>query len=298
MTTGAQRRRGIVRCSTSSSVASEACLTDRFLRPINRDRSFQPIAWSGAFKSIVNRRHQRWELVVIVASGKYTISLKESPTRFRWYSIPRFRMSRESTAPLHDLASEVIQVKAREHVFRAGSGAHHVYFVSRGRVVLSRHTDDGNRVITSDVVEGDWMAEASVFESRYHCDAAAVVDSVIRRVRCEDILEALRSRPEFTARYVAYLSRRVRHLREQLEIRTILSAEDRILRFLQAEVVDGIFVVPGFYKNLAAQIGITHETLYRQLKTLEKKGFIRRANKEITLLRGGARSSGKTARPI
>lgn len=120
--------------------------------------------------------------------------------------------------PLRHLPSEEFSVKARDHVFRAGHGAHHIYFVVSGRVVLTRYTD-GNSVVIADIVQGNWMAEASLFEPTYHCDAVAVVESHLLRVRCEDVCAALRDDPAFALRYVEYLSTHVRRLREELEIR-------------------------------------------------------------------------------
>jgi DNA-binding MarR family transcriptional regulator len=44
-------------------------------------------------------------------------------------------------------------------------------------------------------------------------------------------------------------------------------------------------VLTGSLKDLAAELGLTHEALYRVLAALERAGEIKRAKGKVTLLR-------------
>jgi DNA-binding MarR family transcriptional regulator len=78
----------------------------------------------------------------------------------------------------------------------------------------------------------------------------------------------------------------VQALRAQLEIRNIKSARERVWQTLlltaggQANTIT--FDRP--LKDLAAEIGLTHEAFYRALAELEKAGRIRRARRRVAIL--------------
>ena len=67
-------------------------------------------------------------------------------------------------------------------------------------------------------------------------------------------------------------------LRTRLERRNIHSARDRVRHFLSLNVgADGHTVdLPGTLKELAADLGLTHEALYRTLARMQADGEIER----------------------
>ena len=46
----------------------------------------------------------------------------------------------------------------------------------------------------------------------------------------------------------------------------------------------GVFHLPGVLKDVAADVGLTHEAFYRALATLEKQGRIARGARVIRLI--------------
>ena len=54
---------------------------------------------------------------------------------------------------------------------------------------------------------------------------------------------------------------------------------------LNAKANGRVFELRGTLKDLAAELGLTHEALYRTLAALERSGEIRRNHSKITLLR-------------
>ena len=76
-------------------------------------------------------------------------------------------------------------------------------------------------------------------------------------------------------------------LRTRIEQRNIRSARERVRHFLtlNAKTNGRVFELRGTLKDLAAELGLTHEALYRTLAALERSGEIRRNHSKITLLR-------------
>lgn len=101
----------------------------------------------------------------------------------------------------------------------------------------------------------------------------------------QKILEDLRSHPEKTEQLIALLASQVRTLRTKLEIRNILSARERILQFfyLSAHPDTGEIFLDISLKNLAEELGLAHETLYREMAKLDKEGIIKRKNNKVVL---------------
>ena len=74
-------------------------------------------------------------------------------------------------------------------------------------------------------------------------------------------------------------------LRTRIEQRNIRSARERVRHFLALNAgADGRTVaLPGTLKELAAELGLTHEALYRTLAALERAGEIKRGSGKIIL---------------
>jgi CRP-like cAMP-binding protein len=113
----------------------------------------------------------------------------------------------------------------------------------------------------------------------------ASVASRVRRFPKRELLAGFRRDPALAERFMAVLARQVQALRGRLEERNIRSARERVLHHL-ALAADGDRTVrlEGTLKDLADEIGLSHEALYRALAALEKAGAITRSPSAITLL--------------
>ena len=174
-----------------------------------------------------------------------------------------------------------------EMVFRQGDSASAIFAVEQGRVRLVRHTVDDHRVALHTARAGELFAEAALFSDIYHCDAAADVPSRVRVLSKSKLLAAFDEDPQVAKRFMAILARQVMTLRTRLEQRSIRSARERILQHLALLAgEDGSTVqLEGTLIDLAAEIGLTHEVLYRNLAALERDGFVRRSQGSLVLLK-------------
>jgi CRP-like cAMP-binding protein len=179
------------------------------------------------------------------------------------------------------------RLKPGQTLFHAGSKSNGFYEVVSGTVRLVRVDRSGREAVLQIASAGDSLAEASLFSATYHCDAIATTEAVVRLYPKSVLLAELQRDPKIAKSFAAMLARQVMTLRTRLERRNIHSARDRVRHFLTVNVgADGRTVVlPGTLKELAADLGLTHEALYRTLARMEADGEITRAGTMIKVER-------------
>jgi CRP-like cAMP-binding protein len=179
-------------------------------------------------------------------------------------------------------AGSVVRVLAPgELLFRQGDRAAAIYKVESGRLRLIRRTVDDHLVILHTARRGELFAEASLFTEAYHCDAVAAAQSGVRVYPKVMVMEALRKDPALAEAFMARLARQLQELRTLMELRYIRSARERVLQYLRLH--GRSIAVEGQLQDIAAEIGITREALYRTLATLEAEGSLIRTETAILL---------------
>ncbi len=174
-------------------------------------------------------------------------------------------------------------LEAGQVLFRAGQRPSGLYEVVTGQMRLVRVDRAGREAVLHVAVAGNTLAEASLFASAYHCDAIAATDAVIRLYPKAAILAEFERDREAAQAFTAMLARQVMDLRTRLEQRNIHSARDRVRHYLTVNAgADGqTVIIPGTLKNLAAELGLTHEALYRTLADMAADGEIERLKGKI-----------------
>ena len=178
------------------------------------------------------------------------------------------------------------KLKAGQALFRLGTRTAGLYEVTSGKVRLVRVDPAGREAVLHVAAAGDTIAEASLFSPTYHCDAIATTNAVVRLYPKDALLAQLQSNPSAAQAFMAMLGRQVMSLRTRLEQRNIRSARERIRHYLIANVgADRRTVaLPGSLKDLAADLGLTHEALYRTLAQMTAAGEIARLRGKIRLI--------------
>lgn len=177
-----------------------------------------------------------------------------------------------------------------ELLFRQGDRAAGIYKVESGRLRLIRRTVDDHLVILHTARRGEFFAEASLFADAYHCDAVADAPSSVRVYPKQIIMEALRTDPVLAEAFMARLARQLQELRARMELRNIRSARGRVLQYLRLRAGSQRrrVAVEGQLQDIAAEIGITREALYRTLAALEAEGHLIRTETAILLKKSDA----------
>jgi CRP-like cAMP-binding protein len=179
------------------------------------------------------------------------------------------------------------KLKSGETLFRLGDKTAGFCEVIAGRVRLSRVDRSGREIILFVAGPGEAIAEASLFTPNYHCDAIASTDALVRVYPRAAVLAAFEKDTRSAQAFTATLARQVMNLRTRIEQRNIRSARERVRHFLSinADPAGRNVTIAGTLKDLAAELGLTHEALYRTLAALERAGEIKRSKGKIALLR-------------
>jgi CRP/FNR family transcriptional regulator, dissimilatory nitrate respiration regulator len=178
-------------------------------------------------------------------------------------------------------------IAAGQALFHRGERITGLYQVIHGRFRLVRHGRDGCEIVLYVATAGETLAEASLFSPKYHCDAIAITDATVRLYPKAAVLAELQRSPATAKKYMAMLAKQVVELRMRLEQRNIRSAHDRVRHYLAINVEpDGHTVrLRGTVKELAAELGLTHEAVYRVLSELAATGEIERPEGRIIRLK-------------
>jgi CRP-like cAMP-binding protein len=173
-------------------------------------------------------------------------------------------------------------------LFRSGSRSVGFFEVVAGTVRLLRVDRSGREAVLQTACAGDMLAEASLFSTTYHCDAIATAEAIVRLYPKAVMLAELQGDPKITRAFAAMMARQVMTLRTRLETRNIRSARDRVRHYLtiNAGADWRIVALSGTLKQFAAELGLTHEALYRTLARMEADGDITRNG---TVIRIGRR---------
>lgn len=151
---------------------------------------------------------------------------------------------------------------AGEVLFRAGDPVVSMILLQDGRADLVRHTGHGLRMILHRAGPGQILAEASAWSDVYHCDAVASEPCVAALLPRHVFRTRLKSDAGLAERWARNLARTVQAARLRAEIRSLPRVADR----LDAWLADGQSLPErGRWQEVAAELGITREALYREL---------------------------------
>lgn len=177
------------------------------------------------------------------------------------------------------------ELVAGEELFRRGDPAAAIFEVESGRLRLVRRTVDDHLVILHTASAGELFAEAALFAEAYHRDAVAAAPSSVRVYPKAMLLSTMRAEPAVLEAFTATLARQLQALRARLELRNIRSAHERLLQYLVlAAGPDGRTVrLASPLQDIAGDLGLSREALYRTLAKLEADGVLTRTSNALVL---------------
>lgn len=181
------------------------------------------------------------------------------------------------------LSSSTLNLKKGDRVFKQGESVNSIYYITQGRVKLVRNTVEGTPIVIHVAYAGEGIAEASLFSDEYHCSALVDANTKIAAFSKVELLKYLQNNPNSMMDLLKQLTYQVRDLRMLNEIKSIYSAEDKVLTYLATKGSKD-FDSRLSLKDIAQKIGMAHETFYRTLKVLENKGEISRDGNQIKLI--------------
>lgn len=181
-------------------------------------------------------------------------------------------------------AALVLAFGCGETLFRQGERPKAMLCLLSGEIRLVRRSRAGGEIILQRS-RGGFIAEASLESKAYHCDAVAAAAGQLLRFPLRAFRQAIESDAGFRNAWIAHLAGEVRKLRAQNERLSLRGAADRIVHYLESEGKDGVLVLIQSRKDWAAELGLSHEALYRTLSRLQAEGAIAIDDRKIVLLR-------------
>lgn len=175
-------------------------------------------------------------------------------------------------------------LSAGERLFTAGDPADNVFHIERGRLVMARRTVGGEEVILHVAEKGSLFAEAALFSDIYHCDARAEKPTTVAAFPKRAVLLHLKVHPDLNLAFTAYLARQLQNARFRLEVMGRKTAKEKVLAVLAH--AGGALVLDRPLAHWAAELGLTHEALYRTLRKLTDQGVVQRTGKRGFSLAG------------
>lgn len=174
---------------------------------------------------------------------------------------------------------------AGETLFRTGDPSVGLVIVRRGMLELRRVSAEGRVAVLHRAGPGESFAEASLFEPAHHCDGVAAEPSEVVVHAPAVLRRAAAADPALGWALARHLALRLVAERARAQRMALPRAEERILDLLEAlpPGAAGLRRPGRSWKAIAAELGLTHEAVYRALARLERAGRIRRAADGIVL---------------
>lgn len=149
-----------------------------------------------------------------------------------------------------------------EALMHQGDPVESMALVVTGRLVLSRPTAEGGQIILQRAGPGDVLAEASAYSACYHCAAHAAEASEVLLTPRGAFRARLEGDAALAALWSAHLAHAVQKARLRAEIRSLRGVAARLDAWLAAGLA---LPEKGHLQDLAAEIGVSREALYREL---------------------------------
>jgi len=189
--------------------------------------------------------------------------------------------------------ARVYSYRSRQEIFRKGSAGLGLLVVLKGSVRISSLGPDGDQLFLNLVREGEVFGEMTLLDGKERtADATAASDCELLLIDRRTFVPLLRANPEIALRLLAVLCERLRHTTEQVEDMIFLDAESRLAKKLlslgeqhrgSAKPV-GQLKVPISQRELGTMIGLSRESINKQLAAWQKDGIIKIDNGAIVIL--------------
>jgi CRP-like cAMP-binding protein len=167
------------------------------------------------------------------------------------------------------MLSQIQKLPHTQQVFRKGQYLFHqgdpvvsMFLIESGEAHLLRRQRNGGAIVLQRALPGSFLAEASLFTARYHCDATAATRVSARLISRRAMRKLFENDPAFAAAWASHLADEVRSARLRAEILAFKTVAERLGAWMAAK---GEFPPKGTWKTVAQEIGTSPESLYREI---------------------------------
>jgi CRP/FNR family transcriptional regulator len=184
------------------------------------------------------------------------------------------------------------QLEKGDYLFREGDRSEGFYVMQKGAVNVHRVGAGGKEQVIHIFRPIESFAEGALAtESGYPADARATESSTVLLVPKRDFVDLLRKRPELSLRMLGSMSQHLRVIVGLLDDLTLKDIETRLANWLLKECPKPIgngaveIKLDRTKRMLAAEMGITSETLSRTLAKFRDQKFLRVKGNTIVVMK-------------
>jgi CRP/FNR family transcriptional regulator, cyclic AMP receptor protein len=182
--------------------------------------------------------------------------------------------------------------RARQEIFRKGAPGQGMLAVLKGRVRISSLGPEGNQIVLNTITEGEVFGEIALLDGKDRtADAIAIEDCELLALDRRDFVPFLKANPEVALRLLSVLCDRLRRTTEQFEDVLFLDAPSRLAKKLLQLVEErpapkaaGRSQVAISQRELGSMIGLSRESINKQLAAWQQDGVIKVDHGTITIL--------------
>lgn len=167
-----------------------------------------------------------------------------------------------------------VRKKRGATLFTAGGRPASLYYLLNGEVRLERSTPSGHTTILQRVT-GGFVAEPSLTAHRYLCDGKCQIDSELYPFPLAAVRQAIDQDAGFRWAWIASLGEQARRQKAKAERMSLKTVRARLSHLVASEGDrQGRLRLVGTQAELASDLGITPEALYRSLRSLQDEGVL------------------------
>ena len=177
------------------------------------------------------------------------------------------------------------QLSAGEVLFVKGDEGDALYGIRRGQIRIATGTESGKRLTLNVLGPGDLLGEIALLDGRLRtADAIAAEPSELFMVRRQDFLRLLEREPGIAVHLIELLCERVRWVSERMEETALLPLEVRLARRIRTLADDFGTDLHISQEELGILLGVTRESINRQLQQWRREGLVELGRSRIRLL--------------
>ena len=158
--------------------------------------------------------------------------------------------------------------------------------VMKGRVDVYSVALDGREVLLSALAPGECFGVINLlteheFPTVLRCRERTTVLLIPKRAAAA----AMETDPAFALRYARFCSEKLRFLLKRIELLLMQSGRSKVIQYLLThQDEEGLVRIEGSKEQLAAALGISRASLFRELSALKKQGLTVQAGRGILKL--------------
>lgn len=171
-------------------------------------------------------------------------------------------------------------------IFTAGDTLDSLYVVHRGKIKITRYSEDGKEQIIRILSHGEFLGELALFSNEtVNTYAEAIEPSIVCMVEHQGLKDLMSKSPLLSFKMMKELSKRLEKAEALIEHSNLYNALAKVTRLLLDLEKENIVLFQTTKVNLSSSIGITPETFSRKLAELSDRGYIEIINnKTIRIL--------------